>query len=107
MFREFARGSQSVSCVLKSAGEPNTRPGRNEVSRYPLRRSTMPLNSGSRGGGASLIVVANVPANAAAGAVTFPRPADRGLTIPHQRLGHPTDPGDQLPHAREDVAGLP
>jgi hypothetical protein len=54
-------------------GEADVRPGRNEVSRYPLQRSTMPLNSGSRGG-ASTILDARVPANAAAGAVTFPVP---------------------------------
>lgn len=45
----------------------------NEVSRNPLARSTMPLNSGSRRG-ASRIRVARVPANAAAGAETRPVP---------------------------------
>ena len=44
----------------------------------------MPLNSGSRGG-ARRIRVASVPANAAAGAVTFPVAADRGLPVPDQR----------------------
>lgn len=38
-----------------------------------MARSTTPLYSGSRGG-ASLICVANVPANAAAGALTRPVP---------------------------------
>jgi hypothetical protein len=58
---------------LKSAGEAKCRPGRNEVSRKPLWRSTIPLNSGSRGG-ASRIWVASVPANAAAGTLTRPVP---------------------------------
>jgi hypothetical protein len=40
----------SASWVLKSVGELKRRPGRNEVSKNPLLRSTMPLNSGSRGG---------------------------------------------------------
>lgn len=71
--RALARGSQSASWVLKSAGEANRRPGRNEVSRNPLARSTMPLYSGSRGG-ASTIRVARVPANAAAATLTFPLP---------------------------------
>jgi hypothetical protein len=71
--RVFARTSQSASWVLKSDGEVNVRPGRNEDSKNPLLRSTMPLNSGSRGG-ANRIRVANVPANAAAGALTRPVP---------------------------------
>jgi hypothetical protein len=45
--RAFARSSQSASWVLKSAGEMKVRPGMNEVSIQPLRRSTMPLDSGS------------------------------------------------------------
>ena len=71
--RVLARGSQSASWVLKSAGEANPRPGRNEVSKNPLLRSTIPLNSGSRGG-ASRTRVARVPANAAAGTLTRPVP---------------------------------
>jgi hypothetical protein len=72
--RVLARvASQSPSWSLKSAGDANARPGRNEVSKNPLLRSTIPLNSGSRGG-ASLILVASVPANAAAGDVSFPVP---------------------------------
>lgn len=65
--------SQSVSWSLTSAGDAKPRPGRNEVSKNPLLRSTIPLNSGSLGG-ASRILVARVPANAAAGAVSFPVP---------------------------------
>ncbi len=71
--RAFARSSQPVSWVLKSAGPVKVRPGRNEVSKNPFIRSTMPLYSGSRGG-ANWIRVASVPANAAAAAVTFPVP---------------------------------
>lgn len=71
--RVFARTSQSASWSLKSAGDAKTRPGRNEVSKNPLLRSTIPLNSGSRGG-ANRILVANVPANAAAGTLTRPVP---------------------------------
>jgi hypothetical protein len=65
--------SQSAIWTLKSAGKANVRPGRNEVSKNPLLRSTMPLNSGSFGG-ASRILVASVPANAAAGTDTRPVP---------------------------------
>jgi hypothetical protein len=41
--RAFARASQPVNWVLKSAGEANARPGMNEVSNQPLRRSTRPF----------------------------------------------------------------
>jgi hypothetical protein len=58
---------------LKSNGEVNVRPGRNEVSKNPLRRSTRPLDSGSRAG-ASLIRTPNVPANDAASTVNLPVP---------------------------------
>ena len=64
--------SQSWIWALKSNGEVNVRPGRNEVSKYPLRRSTSPLNSGSRGG-ASLIRTPSVPANAAASTLELAR----------------------------------
>jgi hypothetical protein len=60
--RVFARESQSVNWALKSAGEVNVRPGMNEVSNQPLRRSTTPLDSGSRGG-SSTSLVARVPMN--------------------------------------------
>jgi hypothetical protein len=71
--RVFAFGNHPSSCVLKSVEESKLRPGRNEVSKSPLLRSTGPLNSGSLGG-ANLIRVANVPAKAAAGTVTIPLP---------------------------------
>ena len=45
--RPFARSSQSANWALKSAGDAKLRPGMNEVSKNPLRRSTMPLDSGS------------------------------------------------------------
>ena len=45
--RLLAIGSQLASWVLKSAGEAKLPPGRNEVSRYRLARSTIPLDSGS------------------------------------------------------------
>ena len=45
--RAFAVPSQSVNWVSKWAGDLKSRPGMNEVSKNPLRRSTMPLDSGS------------------------------------------------------------
>jgi hypothetical protein len=36
-------GSHALICAVKSSGEVNVRPGRNEVSKKPLRRSTSPL----------------------------------------------------------------
>jgi hypothetical protein len=60
--RAFALVSQSVNCSLKSAGDANLRPGMNEVSNQPLRRSTTPLDSGSLGG-SSTSLVAKVPMN--------------------------------------------
>ena len=47
--RAFALLSQSANWALKSAGEAKVRPGMNEVSKKPLRRSTTPLDSGSLG----------------------------------------------------------
>jgi hypothetical protein len=40
--RLLARVSHEVSWALKSWGEANVRPGRNEVSRYRLARSEWP-----------------------------------------------------------------
>lgn len=71
--RAFAFTSHPANWPLKSIGEVKRRPGRNEDSTNPLSRSTMPLYSASRGG-ASRILAARVPANAAAGAVTLPPP---------------------------------
>ncbi|KJK10527.1 hypothetical protein UB45_18480 [Terrabacter sp. 28] len=49
MCRLFVRATHALSWVLKSAGEANVRPGRNERSRWSWNRSTMPLASGSAG----------------------------------------------------------
>ena len=62
--RAFATVSHAVNWVLKSAGEVKVLPGMNEVSKNWLRRSTMPLDSGSRGRSRTS-VVARVPVNAA------------------------------------------
>jgi hypothetical protein len=54
--RWFACGNQPVSWALKSSGEANCRPGMNEVSKYRFVRSTIPLDSGSRGGSCTIRV---------------------------------------------------
>ena len=74
--RAFALVSQSVNWASKSAGDVNDRPGMNDVSNQPLRRSTTPFDSGSRGG-SSTSLVARVPMNAAtptAGRCALPMP---------------------------------
>lgn len=45
--RALASGSHCASWALKSSGEVKVRPGRKEVSRNWLARSTTPLLSGS------------------------------------------------------------
>ena len=50
--------------MLKSVGDVNELPCMNEVSKNPLRRSTMPVDSGSFGGNCRMLV-ASVPVNAA------------------------------------------
>ena len=55
--------SQSLNWSLKSAGDAKSRPGMNDVSNQPLRRSTTPFDSGSRGG-SNTSLVARVPMNA-------------------------------------------
>ena len=62
--RAFARVSHAVNWSLKSAGDVKVRPGMNEVSNQPLRRSTRPLDSGSLGGN-NTSLVAKVPMKAA------------------------------------------
>ena len=59
--------------MLKSSGEAKIRPGRNDVSRYWLARSTTPLNSGSRAG-ASFRLAPIEPVNAAAAVDGLPVP---------------------------------
>ena len=58
----FALSNQLPSWALKSAGEVNDLPGMNEVSNQPLRRSTIPFDSGSYGRSCTTFV-ASVPAN--------------------------------------------
>jgi hypothetical protein len=48
-WRLLARSNHSPNWSLKSAGESNSRPGMNDVSKNPLRRSTIPFDSGSFG----------------------------------------------------------
>ena len=45
--RVFALVSQSANWASKSAGDAKSLPGMKEVSKNPLRRSTMPFDSGS------------------------------------------------------------
>ncbi len=87
--RVFAMASQSVNWSLKSAGESKCRPGMNEVSNQPLRRSTTPLDSGSRGA-SSTTLVASVPANTAAGSVSFRRPIPDSLSQISRRGTRPS-----------------
>ena len=87
--REFAMLSQSVNWVLKSAGDAKSRPGMNEVSNQPFRRSTTPLDSGSRGR-SSTTLVAKVPANTAVGSVSFRRPIPDSLSQISRRGTRPS-----------------
>ena len=83
--RPFAMDSQSVNWSLKSAGDPKSRPGMNEVSNQPLRRSTTPFDSGSRGG-SSTSLVARVPMNAGTPSERCrPRPMPRSLSQINRR----------------------
>src|SRR3546814_12904164 len=83
--RAFALFSQSVNCVLKSAGEENDRPGMNEVSNHQLRRSTTPFDSGSRGG-SNTNLVASVHMNASTPAA-WGRPLDRNSDVAGKSVG--------------------
>ena len=102
--RPFAMDSQSVNWSLKSAGEANWRPGMNEVSNQPLRRSTIPLLSGSRGG-SSTSLVAKVPMNA--GTPTercWPRPIPRSLSQISRRGTRPNSCSScHIPSSRSSV----
>lgn len=102
--REFARGSQSASCPLKSAALANDRPGMNEVSRNPFARSAMPLDSGSNAF-SSTICMASAPANDRAAKVSFrPRPMAASLSQ-SSRPGTPPRPSskDHIPASRSPV----
>jgi hypothetical protein len=91
--------------VLNSPGDSNDRPGMNEVSNQPLRRSTRPLDSGSFGGSTTSLV-ASVPTNEATpSARRWPRPIT-GLVVPDQPTRHPTEPPDQLPRPQQQILGL-
>ena len=101
----FASSSQSLNWALKSAGEANERPGMNEVSNQPLRRSTMPLDSGSRGG-SNTSLVASVPMNAATpSAWRLPRPMPGSLSQISRRGTRP-ELLDQLPRPQQQILGL-
>src|SRR6266496_791564 len=90
------------SWALKSAGEPNTRPGRNDVSRKPLARSTRPFASGSAG--AQITTLApSTPRNAWQAAVSSLRPRRHRPTAPSPshtstRRIRPQVDRPQLPH---------
>ena len=103
--RAFALVSQSANWALKSAGEAKRRPGMNEVSKNPLRRSTIPFDSGSCGGSCT-ILVASVPMNAATPAAQAAAAADPGLVVPDQPARHPPELLDQLPRPQQQILGL-
>lgn len=78
---------------LKSAGEAKQRPGRNEVSRYPLNRSTNPFASGSPGL-QMITLIPSMPRNASNASVSFALPPLRELNAasPSQTRARGTDP---------------
>ena len=95
--------SQSVNWVLKSAGDAKSRPGMNEVSNQPFRRSTTPLDSGSRGRH-STTLVAKVPAKTAVGSVSFRRPIPDSLSQISRRGTRPScSRSDHEPSSRSSV----
>lgn len=103
--RLFAVPSQPLNWSLKSCGEAKSRPGMNEVSNQPLRRSTIPFDSGSLGGN-STSLVARVPMNAGTPSERYgPRPIPRSLSH-NNRLG--TRPSSwsscHMPSSRSSVA---
>jgi hypothetical protein len=87
--RALAVVSQWLNWALKSAGDSKWRPGMKDVSKKPLRRSTMPLDSGSLGG-SSTTLVASVPANTATGSVTLRRPMPGSLSQINRRGTRPS-----------------
>ena len=76
----------------------------NEVSKNPLRRSTIPLDSGSRGGSRTS-VVAKVPVNAATpAAFRLPRPMPGSLSQISRRGTRPSRrSSSQLANSRSSV----
>lgn len=101
--RALAIGNHASNCWLKSSGDVKTRPDMKRLRKKRFIRSTMPLDSGSRAFN-SLICVPRVPANAAAGSVSFPRPMP--VSLSHvKRVG--TAPAscssDHIPPSRSGV----
>jgi hypothetical protein len=70
--RRFAVLNQFDIWVLKSSGDSHVRPGKSDVSRNPFMRSTMPLDSGSRGFNCTNLV-ARVPWNPITPSARVPR----------------------------------
>jgi hypothetical protein len=103
--RVFAVASHPLNWALKSAGEVKSRPGMNEVSKNPLRRSTTPFDSGSRGLSRSS-VVANVPVNAATpSACRVPRPMPVSLSQINRRGTRPSSTSSaHIPSSKSWVA---
>ena len=95
--------SQSVNWVLKSAGEAKSRPGMNEVSKNPLRRSTIPLDSGSCGLSRMQPWWPACPVNAADPVGVPLAAADAGLVVPDQPPRDPAELLEQLPHPQQQV----
>lgn len=94
-----------MNCSLKSCGDANDLPGMNEVSNQPLRRSTNPLDSGSRGG-SSTNLVARVPMNAGTPSERCgPRPMPRSLSHNNRRGTRPSWWSNcHMPSSRSSVA---
>lgn len=102
--RAFALVNQSPTWALKSAGDAKSRPG-TEVSRNPLGRSTMPLNSGSKGiealqgGGQG----ADERTDAVGMALAA---AEAGLVVPDQPAWDPAELLKQLPRPQQQIFGV-
>jgi hypothetical protein len=102
--RSFATDtSQSCNWELKSWGETNTRPGRNEVSRYLFARSTIPLDSGSRGLSRTKRVARDAAKNAAGFVNVLRPPIPASLSQTNLRGTSSTSPMS-LPRPREQVS---
>ena len=89
---------------LKSSGDVKVRPGMNEVSNQPLRRSTSLLDSGSLGGN-NTSLVAKVPMKAATPSARRLTATDAGLVVPDQPTWDPSKLLDssQEPNSRSSV----
>jgi NAD(P)-dependent dehydrogenase (short-subunit alcohol dehydrogenase family) len=89
--------------TLKSAGKVNMRPGMNEVSKNPLHRPAIPLDSGSRGRSCT-IRVASVPVNALTPSAN-PAVLEAFLaTLPMPRMGDPDEIGKVVLFLASDMA---